>query len=115
MFEEEPGGFFEAAARIEQEVVLAGDFDAHAEVVVGFQVGDDHVGEVVNVDDGFGDAKGAQAGEINFEERAGIDFDEGLGTRVGERAEARAETGGEDHGFHERTSGEWRVASGEWK
>src|SRR5439155_17478132 len=62
IFEEKPGGFFQAAAGVQQNV-FAGDFDAHAEVVVGFQVLDDHVGEVVDVDDDFGDAEGAQAGE----------------------------------------------------
>ncbi len=59
--EEKPGGFFEAAAGVEQDF-FAGDFDAHAEVFVGFQVVDDHVGEVVDVDDDFGDAEGAEAG-----------------------------------------------------
>ena len=61
IFQKEPGGFFQAAAGVEQDI-FAGDFDAHAEIVVGFQIGDDHVGEVVDVDDDFGDAEGSQAG-----------------------------------------------------
>ena len=101
MVEEKPGGFFQAATGVQQEIVFAGDFDAHAEIVVGFQVVDNHVGEVMDVDDDFGDAEGAQAGESDFEQRAAIDFDERLGASVGEGAEARAEAGGEDHGFHE--------------
>src|SRR5260370_13817126 len=50
LFRSEPGGFFEAAAGVEQDF-LAGDFDAHAEIVVGFQVVGDQVGEVMDVDD----------------------------------------------------------------
>ena len=99
ILQEEPGGFFEAAAGVEQDL-FAGDFDAHAEVFVGFQIVDDHVGKVVDVDDDFGDAEGAQAGEGDFEQGAAGDFDEGFGASVGERAKARAEAGGEDHGSH---------------
>ena len=55
---------------------------------------------MVDVDDDFGYAEGAQAGESDFEKCAAGEFDEGLGAIVGERTEARAEAGGEDHGFH---------------
>ena len=99
VFEEKPGGFFEAAAGVEQDF-LAGDFEAHAEVFVGHQVVEDLVGKMVDVDDDFGDAKGAQADEGNFEQSATGDFDEGFRARVGKGAEAGAEAGGEDHGFH---------------
>jgi len=53
IFEEEPSGFFEAAAGVQQNV-FSGDFDAHAKVFVGFQVVDDQISKVVNVDDDFG-------------------------------------------------------------
>ena len=89
IFQEEPGGFFEAAAGVEQDF-FAGDFDAHAEVFVGFQVVDDEVGEVVDIDDDFGDAEGAQASEGDFEQGVAGDFDEGFGAIVGEGAEAGA-------------------------
>jgi len=115
IFKEEPGGFSEAAAGVEQDV-FARDFDAHAEIVFGFQVAGNHVGEVMDVDDDFANAEGAQAGEGDFEQRAAGDFDEGLGAIVGERPEARAEAGGEDHGFHwETLVKKGRVASGEWR
>ncbi len=113
VFEEEPGGFFQAAAGVEQEIVFARDFNAHAEVVFGFQVVGDLVRKVMDIDDDFVDAKGTQAREGDFEQRTTGDFDEGLGAGVGERAQARSEAGGKDHGLHEKTSGEWRVASGE--
>jgi hypothetical protein len=113
IFKKEPGGFFQAAAGIKQEIVFAGNFNAHSEIVAGFQVIDDHVREVMDVDDDVVDAKRAQARESDFEERAASDFDEGLGARVGEGTQARAKAGGKDHGFHDKTSGEWRVASGE--
>ena len=99
IFEEKPGGFFQAAAGVQQNV-FAGNFYAHAEVFFGFQIVDDLIGEVMDVDDDFGYAEGAQAGESDFEKCAAGEFDEGLGAIVGERTEARAEAGGEDHGFH---------------
>jgi len=110
-FKEKPGGFFEAAAGVEQKVIFAGNFDAHAKVVVRLKVVKDHFGKVVDVDDDFADAESAKARESNFKERAAVDFDEGFGQSVGERAQARAKTSGEDHGFHRETRGESRVAS----
>src|SRR5713101_5826935 len=68
ILEEKPGGFFQAAAGVEQEI-LAGDFDAHAKVGAGLQIIDNHVGEVMDVDNHFSDAKGAQPGEGDFEQR----------------------------------------------
>ena len=94
IFEEKPRGFFQAAAGVEQEVVFAGDFDAQVEIIFGAQVVDDLAGQVVDVDDDFGDAEGAEAGKGDFEEGAAVDFDEGFGARVGEGAEAGAEAGG---------------------
>jgi hypothetical protein len=94
IFEEKPGGFFQAAAGVEEEVVFAGDFDAQVEIIFGAQVGDDLIGEVVDVDDDFGDAEGAEAGEGDFEEGAVVDFNEGFGAGVGEGFEAGAEAGG---------------------
>jgi len=100
VFKEEPGGLFQAAAGVEEEIVFARDFDVEAEIFVGVEIVDDLVGEVVDVDDDAGDAEGFEACESDFEERATVDFGECFGAVVGERAEARAEAGGEDHGFH---------------
>ena len=50
---------------------------------MGFQVGDDLVGEVVDVDDDFGDAEGEQARESDFEKSAAGEFDERFGASVG--------------------------------
>jgi len=110
VFEEKPGGFFQATASVEQEF-FAGNFDTHAEVFVGFQVVNDHVGEVVDVDDDFSDAEGAQAREGDFEEGATGEFNEGFGAIVGERAEAGAEAGGENHAFHWETGVKRRRAA----
>ena len=100
IFQKEPRAFFEAAAGVKQEVVFARDFDAHAEIVVRLEVVDDHVSEMIDVDDDFADAKGAQARESDFEERAAMDLHQGFGAGVGEGAQARAQTGSEDHGLH---------------
>jgi extradiol dioxygenase family protein len=56
-------------------VVFAGDFEAHVEIVFGLEIVDDHLGVVVDVDDGFGYAEGLEAGESDFEEGAAVEFD----------------------------------------
>src|SRR5208283_5717698 len=65
----------QAAAGVEQHV-LARDFNAHSEVGVRFQVLQNHVGEVVNVDDHLVDSEAAQAGKRDLQQRAAIDFDQ---------------------------------------
>ena len=52
---------------------FAGDFNPHAEVAVGLEVIDDFVGEVMDVDNHFADAKGAQADKGDFKQRAAGD------------------------------------------
>ena len=42
---------FDAAARVEQVVPLVGDVDRQAEIVVGFQIVDNLLAEMVDVDD----------------------------------------------------------------
>ena len=69
VFEEKPGGLFQAAAGVQQDV-FAGDFDAHAEIAVRFQIVDDLIGEMVDVDDDLGDTESTQAGESDFEQGA---------------------------------------------
>ncbi len=64
-------------------VVFAGDFEAHVEIVFGLEIVDDHLGVVMDVDDGFGYAEGVEAGEGDFEEGAAVEFDEGFGAGVG--------------------------------
>ena len=111
IFEEKPGGLFQAAAGVQQNI-FAGNFNAHAGVVVGFEIVDDPIGEVMDVDDHFGDGEGAQAGKGDFEEGAAGEFDKGFGAIIGKRAKARAQAGGEDHGFHcVARLRRWRVAS----
>ena len=101
-FEEKPRGFFQAPSGVEQEMVFAGDFEAHAEIVVRLEVIDHPIGKMMDVNDDLVDAKSAKPRESDFEERAAVDFDKGFGARIGERAQARAEAGGEDHGFHRK-------------
>ena len=89
----------EAAAGVEQDL-FAGDFDVHAEVLVGAEIFDDHVGEVMGIDDDFVNAEGAQAGERDLEQCAAGDLNQRLGTIVGERAQTRAQAGGQNHRLH---------------
>jgi len=71
-FLEKPGGFFEAAAGVEEEIVFAGEFDAEAEIAVGLEKADDFFGVVMDVDDDFGDAEGFETGDEDFEEGAAV-------------------------------------------
>ena len=64
------------------------------------QIVDNHVGEVMDVDDDIVDAEGAQAGQRDFEQGAAGDFDQRFGAIVGERTQARAEAGGQNHRLH---------------
>ena len=57
-----------------------------------------HVGEIVHVDDGAGDALRDQLVEHAIDQGAAADFDQRLGPRVGQRLHARAEARGEQHG-----------------
>src|SRR5215470_8591464 len=86
-FQKKPRGFFKAAAGVEEEVVFAGNFDADAKAILGLKESDDFFGVMVDVDDEFGDAKRFEAFNGDFEEGAAIEFNEGFGNVVGERAE----------------------------
>ena len=99
ILEEEIGGLFQPAAGVEQHL-FARDLDAHAEVVVRLQIFDDHVGKVMHIDDHFANSKGAQAREGDLQQRAPGDFHQRFGTIVGERTQARAQAGGQNHRFH---------------
>ena len=55
---------------VSSRLVFAGDFNAHAKVSVGLKVIDDAVGEVMDIDNHFVDAKGAQAQKSDLEQRA---------------------------------------------
>src|SRR5262249_15134752 len=112
-FEEKPGGYFQAATRVEQKMVFARDLDTHAEVLRGCEVVDDERREIVGGKDEFSDAEGQKARARDFDHDACGDVDEGFRADVGQGTQARAETRGEDHGFHGEPSGEWRVTSDE--
>src|SRR5260370_5145689 len=88
IFEEKPGGFFQAAASVQQNV-FAGNLDAHAEAFMGLQVVDDHVSEMMDVDNDFVDAEGAQAGNGNFGKGVAGEVKKSFWASVSELAEAR--------------------------
>jgi hypothetical protein len=97
--QEKPGGFLEAAAGVEQNL-LARDFNAHAEVLVGMEVIDDFVGEMMDVENDFANAEDAQAAEGELKESTAGDGDQRFGAVIGERTQARAQAGGENHRLH---------------
>ena len=51
----------------------------HAEIVVGFQIIDNHVREVMRIDNHLAHAKGAQAGEGDLQQRTAGNFTSALG------------------------------------
>src|SRR5208337_2797008 len=95
----EMSGFFQATAGVEQRL-LAGNFNAHTEVVVRSQVFHHHAGKVMHVDYHLADSKAAQARERDLEQRAAVDFDQRFRAIVGEWAQARAKARGENHRLH---------------
>ena len=97
---EERQGFLNAAARFEQAVTLVADADVEAEVVVGLEITDDLVGEMVNV---HHDALGARCLQLHHDmpkQRLSPYPHQCLGHRVGERFEASAKTCSEDESVH---------------
>src|SRR5205085_12072964 len=69
----------------------------------------DRVGQVMEVDDEVADVLRQQRLDGPADERAVADGDERLGKSERHRLEARAEAGGEEHGFHG-----WPLAVGRW-
>ena len=110
--QEEMRGFFEAAAGIEQDL-LVGDLDAHAEIIVRSQAVDDLPGEMMRVDDDIANAERVQAGKGDLEQGTAANFDQCLGTRVRERTQARAEAGRQNHGLHlpSFSNSRWRTST----
>ena len=60
---------------------------------------DDLVGQIMHIDDGFGDAGMAELVEHMIEQRLAGHRHHRLRHMVGQRPHPHAETGGEDHGF----------------
>src|SRR5208282_4356617 len=67
VLQKEMSRLFQSAASVEQDL-LTRDFNAHAEVVVRFQVIKDHVGKMMHIDDDLANAKFAQAGKRDLEQ-----------------------------------------------
>ena len=64
------------------------------------EIVDDHIGEVMRVDNDFLDPELAEADECELKHRAAADFNQGLRTIVGERTKTRAQPGSENHRLH---------------
>jgi len=97
--QQKPSGFFKAATGVEQDL-FARNFNTHAEVVVGLQVINNPIREVMDIENHFIDTEGAQTAEGELEEGAAGDRDKRFGTVVGERPQTRAQASGENHRLH---------------
>ena len=87
----------DAAAGAEHLVALIGDDDPRLRARRRY--GDDLVGQIMHIDDGFADAGVGELVEHMIEQRLAGHAHQRLRHVVGQRAHAQAETGGEDHGF----------------
>ncbi len=54
----------------------------------------------MRVDDHFEHTSGAKTAQSDLQHGAARNFDQGFGAIVGQRPQARAHSGGQDHGFH---------------
>ena len=77
----EMSGLLQAATSVKQDI-LARDFDMHAKIVIGLQVLDHLLREVMCIDDYLVHAEGAQAREGDLQHRAAGDFYKRLGAVV---------------------------------
>src|SRR2546422_2216943 len=93
---EKPAGLLQSSAGIEQRF-FAGNLNVHPKVVLCFQVLNDHVREVMYIDDHSIDTGCAQTLERDLQQRAARDFHQCLRTAVGERPKARSKTRSEEH------------------
>src|ERR1700719_884188 len=99
IFKEETGGLLQAAPRIEQ-YFFARNLDTHAEAFIFSKVFDNHIGEVMDVNDHVANVKRTQARQRNFQHRATAYIHQSFGAIVCERPKARTEAGGQNHSFH---------------
>jgi hypothetical protein len=99
VLKKKPGGLFQSATGIQQHV-FARHFNSKAEMVMGLQIVDNHVREVVRIDNHLANAKLTQARECDFEQRAAAELHQRLGTIVGERSQSAAQASGQDHRSH---------------
>src|SRR5215831_2771935 len=73
VLEKKTGGFLQSAAGIKQHI-LARHFDSRAEIVVGLQIVDDNVREMMRVDNYLADSSVTQARQRDFQHCTPTDF-----------------------------------------
>ena len=96
---EKPAGLLQSSAGIEQRI-FAGNLNVHPKVFLCFQVLNNHVREVMYIDDHSIDTGCAQTLERDLQQRAARDFHQCLRTAVGERPESRSKTCSQHHRLH---------------
>jgi hypothetical protein len=89
----------ESAAGV-QKNVLPGDFDVHPKIVMRLQKLDDHLGEMMNVDDDVMNIERSQACEDDFQKRPPADLDKSFWAVICQGPQARSQPGGQYHCFH---------------
>src|SRR5690242_20670082 len=99
ILQKEPTRLFQATASVEQKL-FARNLHLQAEIVLGFQVLDYQVGEVVHVDNKLAHSKRRESRKCDFQQRAAAYFNKRFWTIIRQRAQPRAEACGQNHGPH---------------
>src|SRR5690349_16662661 len=72
----------------------------HSEILVGRQVSNQFIGEVVYIDDHICHTKVAQSRESDLQQGMATDFHQRFRAIVRKRTETRSQSGRQDHRFH---------------
>jgi hypothetical protein len=95
-------GFAEAATGVEEQVTFVGDGNVASPAIVLADGIDDHVREMMDIDDDVGDTCIAEALHLPLKERFAGKGNKRLGHGIGEGFEACAETRGKDKTYHNK-------------
>ena len=91
---------FESAASVKQLLTFVADSDVYAEVAVCLEVIDYLPSEMMHIDDDSPSTGTFESFDCSLQQRLSTHLDQGLGSCVGERFEARAQSGCKNHGLH---------------
>ena len=97
---EKPCRVFQAAAGIQQQAALVGNLRGHAVMRMRCDKFVNRVGKRMGVDDDMFHARRLHPAQDQFEHRRAVNFDKGFGAGIRERAQARSQACGENHGVH---------------
>ena len=99
---------FESAASVKQLLTFVADGDVYAEVAVCLKIIDYLTSEMMHIDDDSPSTGTFDSFDRSLQQRLSTHLDQSLGSCVGERFEARAQSGCKNHGLHHCSFFVWR-------